>query len=395
MISDTKLRKSLGKRRESIEIISDANGLNVRISAAGKVTFFYRYRWKGKEVQLSMGEYPSMTIAQARERRQVLRGWLNDDADPREMVRLERMYKDEAMTVNEAFNYWIDKHCIPRGVKKISYYRLVYAKHIEAVIGGVTLNKTTRRNWLEALDGIESPVMSNYMTALCKRAFSFCLNRGVIDSNPISDLSPGNVGNPPKRRERQLTGEELKAVWAWLNDHQTDEAKFLVRFIMLTGCRTAEIRLAKWEWFNFDDDTWTVPSEEYKTGNKVRRALPEKAKELLLERKRVVSTSHVLASPRFTNGDVIEDKPLNASVASNYARFIAAGTGIADWGIHDFRRTIATKLSEMGCPPHVIEKILGHKMVGVMAHYNLHDYIDDQRHWLGIWNEYIMRTVQL
>ncbi|PWD66551.1 tyrosine-type recombinase/integrase [Pectobacterium parmentieri] len=393
MISDTKLRKSLAKRRESIEILSDSNGLNVRISATGKITFFYRYRWKGREVQLSIGEYPSMTIAQARERRHILRGWLNDGSDPREMIQLERRNSDQAMTVNDAFNYWIEKHCIPRNIKKIDYYRVVYAKHISPDFGDIRLCKTTRRNWLDILDKIDSPVMANYMTALCKRAFSFCLNRGVIDVNPIADLRPSNVGTTPKKGDRQLTPDELKMIWKWLNEHQTDEAKFLIKFVMLTGCRTAEIRLAKWEWFNFDDNTWTVPSDEYKTGSKVRRALTEEVRKLLLERKERVSTSHVLTSSRMRNYKGEQDRPINPSVASNYAKFISVGTGITDWGIHDFRRTIATKLSEMGCPPHVIEKILGHKMTGVMAHYNLHDYMDDQRHWLKVWEEYIMRIV--
>lgn len=90
MLTDTKLKKSLGKKRDAIEIISDSHGLNARISKAGKITFFYRYRWVKEPVQLSIGEYPAMTIAQARERRQVLRGWLTEGFDPREKIRLER-----------------------------------------------------------------------------------------------------------------------------------------------------------------------------------------------------------------------------------------------------------------------------------------------------------------
>ncbi len=45
--TDTKLRKALGKR-DQIEVISDAHGLNVRLSTSGSITFFYRYRWNGK-----------------------------------------------------------------------------------------------------------------------------------------------------------------------------------------------------------------------------------------------------------------------------------------------------------------------------------------------------------
>lgn len=58
MLTDTKLRKALGKKREEIEIVSDSHGLNARISQAGKITFFYRYRWTGKAVKLNVGNIP-------------------------------------------------------------------------------------------------------------------------------------------------------------------------------------------------------------------------------------------------------------------------------------------------------------------------------------------------
>ncbi|WP_413653168.1 tyrosine-type recombinase/integrase [Pantoea sp. B65] len=53
--------------------------------------------------------------------------------------------------------------------------------------------------------------------------------------------------------------------------------------------------------------------------------------------------------------------------------------------IHDLRRTFATMMSELGCPPYVVEKMPGHQMIGVMAHYNLHAYMDDQKHWVQLW----------
>ncbi|MEG1214915.1 MAG: Arm DNA-binding domain-containing protein, partial [Leclercia sp.] len=112
MITDTKLRKALGKKRDDIETISDSHGLNARISQAGKVSFFYRYRWAGKAVKLNVGDYPAMSIAQARERRQQFRTWLTEGLDPREQVKLEKLSREGSLTVAEAFNYWIEKHCI-------------------------------------------------------------------------------------------------------------------------------------------------------------------------------------------------------------------------------------------------------------------------------------------
>lgn len=391
MLTDTKLKKALGRKREEIEIISDSHGLNARISKAGKITFFYRYRWQGSPVKLSVGEYPHMSIAQARDRRQVMRGWLTDGFDPRENVRLERLSRSGSPTVDSAFEYWIEKYCKANASTKISYYRQVYAKHISPRLGGVRIEATSRMHWLEVLDAIDSRVMGNYMTALCKRAFKFCVNRGYIETNPLEGIDPKDVGSPPTRKKRYLSDREIRLVWEWLDDHQTDEARIIVRFMLLTGCRTAEIRRAKWNWFDFEDDTWTVPKEEYKTGVAVRRALPAAAKTLLLQHREKINTTHVVTSPRLKEG-ALADIPIGHGVAANYARRIWSGTGTDPWAMHDLRRTIATKLSEQGCPPHVIEKILGHQMAGVMAHYNLHDYMEDQRHWLAVWEQYIKKV---
>ncbi|UUE37927.1 tyrosine-type recombinase/integrase [Pectobacterium aroidearum] len=392
MLTDTKLRKALGKKRDSVEIISDSHGLNARISKNGKVSFFYRYRWMDNPVQMNIGEYPSMTIAQARERRQVLRSWITDGYDPREKVRLERASRSEALTVSGAFHYWIDKYCIPNDIKRADYYIKIFNKHIHQSLGDIKIDNTDRMHWLDVLDRMESPVMANVMTSICKRAFKFCSNRGAIKANPLENINPKDVGSPSRRRDRKLSEKEIIQIWRFLDEKMSTEPRFILKFIILTGCRTAEIRLSKWSWFDFDDSTWTVPIDSYKTGVSVRRFLPPEAKAMLLERRNTVKTKHVVTSNRISKTQDF-DRPIQAAVASNYAKSIVKKSGMSAWSPHDIRRTIATKLSEMGCPPHVIEKILGHQMTGVMAHYNLHDYMDEQRYWLGVWEEYIMKVV--
>ena len=145
MITDTKLRKALGKKRDDIEVISDSHGLNARISQAGKISFFYRYRWAGKAVKLNVGDYPAMSIAQARERRQQFRSWLTDGFDPREQVKLEKLSRQDSLSVADAFNYWIERHCIANGLAKVDYYRLVFAKHIAEPMMNVKVDNSTKQ----------------------------------------------------------------------------------------------------------------------------------------------------------------------------------------------------------------------------------------------------------
>ncbi len=389
MLTDTKLRKSLGKRREKVEVLSDSHGLNARLSVAGAITFFYRYRWLGKPVQLTIGEYPIISLAQARDRRQQFRTWLSDGYDPRQKAMLEMNEKVTALTVEEAYDYWVKHYCVPEGIIKIYENQKSFEKHIKPVIGNAIVDQTTKRHWLDLFDGMGRMVITGEMLSLMKRVFRFCSNRDVIKSNPLEALRKSDVGVAAKMADRRLTDAEIKTVWDTLYSMPPSQ-QLVVRFMLLTGCRAAEIRKAKWEWFNFEEKTWTVPAEDYKTGKSIRRALPDHLIKMLTEHRRGSVTQYVMTPARFRSGD---EKPPTQALVSTYSAQVIRKAGMAAWSLHDIRRTVATRLSELGAPPHVIEKLLGHQMAGVMARYNLHDYMSDQHEWLDIWHQHLEKVI--
>lgn len=390
MLTDTKLRKALGKKRDKIEVISDAHGLNVRLSISGSITFFYRYRWGGKAAQLTIGDYPTVSLSQARERRQQFRAWLKDGLDPRRQTVLEKQKKVDALTVREAFDYWEQYYCIPEGLVKINVNRRDFNNHIAPVLGNMVVDQTTKAHWLSLFDGMGRRVVTGQMLGLMQRAFRFCSNRGVINFNPIESLRRSDVGLAAAVKDRRLSDEEIKTVWNVLADMKGRQ-QLIMKFLILTGCRSTEIRTAKWDWFDFDERTWTIPASDYKTGKSVRRALPDAVVEMMSIIKETSVTKHVVTVSRY-NGPEDDRPPMQPNVALFSAQIIAK-TGMKTWSLHDLRRTVATRLSELGAPPHVVEKLLGHHMAGVMARYNLHDYLDDQRHWLAVWQNHLEKLI--
>ncbi len=389
MLTDTKLRKSLGKRRDAVEVLSDAHGLNVRLSVAGAVTFFYRYRWNGKPAQITIGEYPHLSLSEARERRQLYRKWLTEGVDPRQQVKFEKKNKSEAMTVDEAYAYWEQFYCRPEGIVGLPSNRRCYERHIKPTLGNAVVDQTTKGHWISTFDAMGRTVMAGEMLSIMKRAFRFCSNRGVINNNPLESLRRSDVGTSPAYQDRKLSDAEIKVIWEEL-DTLPLHKQVVVRFLLLTGCRTAEIRKAKWKWFDFKDKTWTIPAEEYKTGKTIRRAMGDVTVSMMKTVQSLSNTELVLTK---MNSRVKLPAPLNQGQVSEYARFISNRTGLEPWTLHDIRRTVATRLSELGAPPHVIEKLLGHQMGGVMARYNLHDYLEDQRHWLKVWHDHLEKVV--
>ncbi|WP_210492794.1 tyrosine-type recombinase/integrase [Pantoea ananatis] len=390
MLTDTKLRKALGKRREKVEVISDSHGLNVRLTISGGVSFFYRYRWEDKPVQLTIGDYPSITLLQARERRQQFRTWIKEGYDPRRQVSMERMQKVTALTVRDAYDYWEKHYCVPEGLIKIHKNRQNYENHINPIMGNMIVNHTNKSHWLKVFDGMGRRVVTGEILSLMQRALRFCHNRGVIDKNPLSDLRRSDVGMAAAMRDRKLSDNELRTVWNSLDDMQVRQ-QIVMRFLILTGCRSTEIRTSKWEWFDFEAKTWTVPATEYKTGRTVRRALPDAAVEMLKLQKQTSVSSHIITRSRYKGPE--DDRPPVQPNIAFFSEQIIKKTGMEQWSLHDIRRTVATRLSELGAPPHVIEKLLGHQMAGVMARYNLHDYLQDQHQWLAVWQAHLESVI--
>jgi integrase len=60
------------------------------------------------------------------------------------------------------------------------------------------------------------------------------------------------------------------------------------------------------------------------------------------------------------------------------------------WKVHDFRRSISTILSQEGVDLHVTEKMLGHSLGGILAIYNKHDWINEQKKTYLLWEKLII-----
>lgn len=100
-----KIKKGSWQKRDQIKVISDAHGLNVRLSTSGSITFFYRYRWNGNAAQLTIGDYPTISLSHARERRQYFRSWLTEGLDPRHQMVLEKK-KNRSVNRKRTYDYW-------------------------------------------------------------------------------------------------------------------------------------------------------------------------------------------------------------------------------------------------------------------------------------------------
>jgi integrase len=369
--------------------ITEGNGFCLRVSPAGTKTWFYRHKHDGKEKWLTIGHFPGMGVAEARNLFNELWNIRQNGGNPEEHLNQEIEAHTETTVqqlVTEWYSGYIEKHrAHPQQIKQIIHADII------PLLGTKKLATLKTKEITLALDKIVhrgSPVHANKVLAALKQAFNYGLSRGDMLSNPAANIRARDIGGLEKARDRFLTMEEIKELWLFLDsakNHISVQIKNALKIIILTGVRTGELRIAKWLDFDFDKSLWTIPAENTKTGIVLRVHITPFMKTILQELKENSKSEYVISG--LNSLSCLSDKAIPKAVNRIQERL-----NIPQWTPHDLRRTFATQLGEtLNIDPVVIEKCLGHKMPKIMATYNKNEMLPQRKEALDLWASYISK----
>ncbi|PHM73021.1 site-specific integrase [Xenorhabdus sp. KJ12.1] len=387
-LSDKKLKSLYGKPVEKQQTIADGNGLSIRLSKQGTISFVFFYRLYGRKsapIWLTLGKYPDLSLKAAREQRDKCRVWLAEGKDPRVQIKIAKEDTLKPVTVKDAMEYWINNYAISKRKKVISI-RCYLSKHIYSEIGDIPLNECTLSMWINCFDKIRktSPVQAGDILKISQQALKFCRVRKYAISHEIDDLNVSDVGERSNKRDRVLTNDELRDVWHYINKEydnhiMSHENRMILRFLIVFGCRLSEILLSKWDEWDFSNNVWRVPPEHSKNGREIIRPIPSNFKNWLL-----------LLNQSTKNREYVIGFDMKQCTASSAIGEIWKRLGHKNkWTAHDMRRVLATNLSDSGFEHNVVEQLLGHTLGGVAGIYNRSQYMDRKREALYWWSDYL------
>lgn len=381
-LSDSTLRKMIGRDSPGDSFYADGDGLSIKVTKSGVMTWFFAYRIGGRESKpqrLRLGNYPDMSLKLARDKREQCRGWLAESKDPKHQLSITAGETLKPVTVKDALQYWITEYAEGRRAN-VERHKAQLAKHIYPYIGFMPLSQCETRYWLECFDRMKkkAPVAAGYVFQMCKQALKFCRVRRYAISNALDDLTIPDVGSKQDKGDRDHTDEELIQIWQACQQLQFKPYyAAMLRLLVVFGCRSQEVRLSTWAEWDFKKWVWTVPKEHSKGGTKIVRPVPDAIRSFIDELHCQHKESGLLL------GEVKD-----SSAVSQWGRMVWKRLGHAEsWSLHDIRRTFATKLNDLGIAPHVVEQLLGHTMPGVMAIYNLSQYMPEKLEALNMWCE--------
>jgi integrase len=370
-------------------------GFGLRVTDKGAKSWTVLYRTRGKVLRrMTLGSFPALSLAAARG---LARGVLSEveKGDDPAAAKSEVRQVETANLFEDVITEFVARHCKPRNrgwTRQDRDLRREFLPHWR----GKPIASIGRRDILAVLDEIAdrtSPRRANRYLALLKKLFSWCAERGYVDSSSAS------VIKPPGRevsRDRVLSDDELRLVW-----QACVKAGYpfgdLFRLLIVTGQRLGEV--AGMRWNSVHGATWTVPAEIAKNGV---------ANEIPLSRLAIGILDRIRALP----GDVEptgwvfpamngSGNPVSgfSKAKANLDRALAeiCGAPIAPWHLHDLRRTAASGMARLAVPPHVIERVLNHvsgSQAGIAGVYNRFGYEPEKRQALEVWARYIGRLAE-
>ena len=354
-------------------------GLHLRVTLEGTRTFSAMFRVNGKLIRRTIGRYPRVSLTNARAAALALMRETQESAGARE----RRARAPSTITYGELVESYLEKHLKPNARSWRNIYRALTGTRM-APFQKRSVAGISRREMIDLCDSIVAagkPQAAVNQLRFLKMVFNWAAGRDLIDNNPCSGVKP-----PARTRERDrvLSDSEIAAVWQSTFQLQTPYGE-MYRMFFLTGQRRSEVSTMRWP--EVADQLWTIPREKVKK---------DRAHAVPLSPTADAIPAGLRSRPRFEEDGFVFSTTGGTSASSNFHKIkceLDRLSGVTGWTIHDIRRTVRSKMAELGVPREVARKVLNHEDGKVDRIYNRHEYLAEKREALERWEERLMTLV--
>jgi integrase len=222
---------------------------------------------------------------------------------------------------------------------------------------------------------------SRARTAL-QSMFVWSMQNGLAESNPlVGTVAPKEA----KPRERVLNDYEIGTIWREAGE---DDFGRIVQLLILTGQRRTEVGGLRWQEIDLDRGVWSIPASRTKNGRQHTVPLSSLALDVIRSTPRIVGREHLFG-----------ERAAGFTSWSRPKRLLEARLGdkVAQWSLHDLRRTAATRMCDIGVAPHVVEELLNHHSghrSGIAGVYNRSRYEREVKAAVSLWADHVRTLVE-
>lgn len=392
-LSDTEIKAAKSKDKDYT--LTDGGGLYIIIKTNGKKTWRLQYTFNAKRHLVSFGDYPIISLAEARQKRTEYKKQIENGSNPtQEKKEAKKQIKENERAEQNTFENVLQKYLevISHKIEPDTLQRKkrVFELYFLPFLQNKQIKEITKHDYIELILRVRDKGIiysANRIKGEIQQLLNYLEEAQIIDSAPT--LKMKNVLPQAKQKnyahitdEKQL-GELLRAI----DDYQGGiSTKYALKLLPYLFVRPQNIRGMEWSEINFEKKIWTIPALKMKMREPHIVPLSHQAIEILKEAKKVNGTYKLV----FVS-DVSTIKPLS----ENTLNMALMRLGYKDkMTSHGFRHTASTILHENmnkhGFNSEVIEKQMAHEERDrTKAAYNKAQYIEQRTKLMQYWADYL------
>jgi integrase len=401
-LTDRTVQALKGRKGERYVVMDSGpgfvRGLGIRVGEDGGKVFVLIKRLKRDDgkvsspVRLSLGDYPVLSLAEARAKAIEWSNLIARGIDPREeRKRIEEEHRlaemrRKASTFDAIAGRFFASPRFKAQRQGFVVERIV-RKELLPALGQKPVAEITHRDIRDIIEAVvarPAPRYAHNVLDAAAAVFEFAVDREDVDANPCRLLRRKSLIGAKRIRQHVLDDVELRTLWEACERLGYPYAP-LFRLLLMTGVRLNEAAGARWPEFNLDAKLWTIPAERFKSDAEHIVPLSDDVVALLRELPQF-STDYLFSGPSgnrinsFNKAKARLDKEMLAILRE------ANPTAVLEpFVIHDLRRTCRTRLSALKVQDHVAEMVIGHARKGLQRVYDQHRFIDEMREALDRW----------
>ena len=332
------------KSREQEYSDAQVIGLRVLVSKNGRKFFHMRYSFNKRKRVVSIGEFPAVSVQEARQRVNEFKNILSRGLDPL----VEKGKQTNAVTFAE----FAEKEYIPFAKENKKSWKDdtgKIEKDMLPAFGNLPLSSITTRDvqrYQTKIKARTSGSTSNRHYALLNRMFNLAIQWQFLEKNPCKGVQKHKESGG---KERYLKNDELKRFLSALDEVKQGVSTHAIRFLLFTGIRMSEALQLLWE--NVDLESGNILLPETKSGKSRTVVLNELATGILEKMKPFQKNGYVFPGlgPK---GHLTYPKKVFQTVKIK--------AGIEKFRVHDLRHTFASIAVNSGSNLYEVQKLLGH-----------------------------------
>lgn len=274
MLTDTACKNA--KPAAKLYKMTEAGGLQLWVTPTAKL-WNLAYRFNRKQLKLSIGPYPEVSLAAARTKRDAAKAQISQGIDPNQAKKEAKRQQADAKTFADWADDWIAKEKLKWDFKTMAGKER-YVGYLKAEFGDRTVPKIARRDVLTFLKAFEADEKLETRDRTRATGEKICLyaDQDGTDYNPFRNLSDQLVDNDSTPRPALTDPVKVAQLFQdvakpFERARFNDIVGIAVRFTSLTASRPGNIADAEWTEFN-DAGLWTVSAEKMKMDKEHTRA---------------------------------------------------------------------------------------------------------------------------